>query len=132
MEDIFNTLPPLARDVIQSCRSSSDVFMNLAVDVTAMNAVLGEIGESAQKQSLTPAQQQRLGSVSKGCYDGLKKLQDMQTKYDGVDLRTQMRWDRIDAVSYELEEIRSQLARHTGYLNAFLNSLIKYVTTARR
>lgn len=86
----------------------------------SLHAVLKEVEETLDGQSISPTRQARLETITSGCGNLLEDLQAVVKQYESLGTQSKRTWDRVNWDAEQISELRARLTSNTVMLTAFM------------
>jgi hypothetical protein len=116
----FIAVGNLAWQVWKSCKDAPESFKNISQEVLSLYAVLREIEELLEGQTLSGSREARLRTIKEGCQDVLQDLQALVRKYESLGSQAKRTWDRLRWHADDIAELRARLTSNTVLLTAYI------------
>lgn len=123
--DNITTVRPLAKSLLKSLFSSSELFNQIRDKLGLLVAVLDAIEEHTQGVDADNEQFPELKEALENCHRALGDLSRLKNDFDGCPPQTKVTWEQMGWADDELVELSSKLTIYINGLNVLNANMIR-------
>lgn len=120
----FVTISQITLSIYQQLQDAPQEFQSLSTELGNLRNVVDSVAEAVARNEIDPNQRDRLVQMQNGCFDVLKEMEGLISRYRSLGTNRVQKWRWIGLGSRRVPGIRQRLNSNIGLLTSLHTSIV--------